>query len=804
MTPTDLVAEPVAGAAADAGTLRALEFAAIVEQLAELTAFGPSHELAEATLPLADGVHVRLLQDQTDEASRLLTEQSQATIGGARDVRQALERARRGGRLAPMDLLDIAETLRATSTFGTRLAEWRGTHLASVRAELDDAPQLRTRIERTVDEAGEILDSASAELASIRRRLRTAQDRVRERLNTMLRSTTLAGAIGEAIVTMRAGRYVIPIRAEAKGKVKGIVHDQSASGATLFIEPLTVVELNNTWTQATLDAAREEERILDELSRDVEAHAEVLLASLSALARADLWMARARLGMQLDAVRPQASEDAAELLSARHPLLGAGAVPIDLRIGERFGYRALIVTGPNTGGKTVSLKTLGLLALMHQAGLRVPAAHGARLPVFSRVMADIGDEQSIAQSLSTFSSHLRNVVRFVASAGPGTLVLLDEIGAGTDPTEGSALAMAIVEQLLASGATVAATTHYAELKAFAQEHALVTNASVAFDVATLRPTYRLEIGLPGKSQAFAIAQRLGLPAEILEDARSRLAAEHVSMEETLAAIGRAEAERNVELERAREEREAAEGDRERARSGVTRARSEAAQTLADARRVADAILARAEREVAEVLRELTRQRNLRGSRGGGTPAKAAFDALSERAGQARSDAAGSDALANDATDAAQQPRVGLWGRSRTLGSTGRIVDVSGRTGRVTIETDGARVVIPGDDVEIVAEPISGPTPRDEELAELKRRAASRIAPRLDLRGERVEAALEQLTAYLDEALLAGLDEALIVHGAGTGALRRSIREYLAEHPRVRSTRPGRREEGGDGATVAEL
>jgi DNA mismatch repair protein MutS2 len=801
MTVTDPAADPVAGAAADAGTLRALEFGAIVEQLAGLTAFGPSRELAEAAMPLADAVHVGLLHDQTDEASRLLVEQSQATIGGARDVRQALERARRGGRLAQTDLLEIAETLRATSGFAARLSDWRGAHLASVRDELEEAPQLRGRIERTVDEAGEILDSASAELAAIRKRLRTAQDRVRERLNTMLRSSAMAGVMGEAIVTMRAGRYVIPIRAEAKGKLKGIVHDQSASGATLYVEPLTVVELNNTWTQAALDAAREEERILEELSREVEARAEALLASLAALARADLWMARARLGLQQDGVRPQA-DDSAELLSARHPLLGPGAVPIDLRIGERFGYRALIVTGPNTGGKTVSLKTLGLLALMHQAGLRVPAADGARLPVYARVMADIGDEQSIAQSLSTFSSHLRNVVRFVAVAGLGTLVLLDEIGAGTDPTEGSALAMAIVEQLLTSGATVAATTHYAELKAFAQEHELVTNASVAFDVATLRPTYRLEIGLPGKSQAFAIAQRLGLPAEILEDARSRLAAEHVSMEETLAAIGRAEAERSVELERAREERHAAEGDRERARTGVVRARGEAAQMLADARRAADEILSRAEREVDEVRRELTRQRNLRSPRRGGAAVTEAFDALSQRATRARSEVAETDGTPTDGE--AAQPRVGLWGRSRTLGSAGRIVDVSGRTGRVTIETDEARVVIPGDDVEIMPEPIAGPSPRDEKMAELKRRAASRIAPRLDLRGERVEAALEQLGAYLDEALLAGLDEAVIVHGAGTGALRRSIREYLADHPRVRSTRPGRREEGGDGATVAEL
>jgi DNA mismatch repair protein MutS2 len=805
MTHTAPDGDAAVGAAADPGTLRALEFAAIVEQLADLTAFAPSRELAEATIPLADAAHVALLHDQTDEAARLLAEQSQATIGGARDVRPALERARRGGRLAPVDLLDLGEMLRATGLFAARLAEWRAPHLASIRDELDDAPQLRARIERTVDEGGEILDSASGELAGIRKRLRTAQDRVRERLNTMIRSSALAGVIGEAIVTMRAGRYVIPIRAEAKGKLKGIVHDQSASGATLFLEPLTVVELNNTWTQASLDAAREEERILDELSREVEGRAESLLASLGALSRADLWMARARLAMQLDAVRPEIADDAAELLSTRHPLLGPGAVPIDLRIGERFGYRALIVTGPNTGGKTVSLKTLGLLALMHQAGLRVPAAHGARLPVYSRVMADIGDEQSIAQSLSTFSSHLRNVVRFVAAAGPGTLVLLDEIGAGTDPTEGSALAMAIVERLLAAGATVAATTHYAELKAFAQEHVLVTNASVAFDVATLRPTYRLEIGLPGKSQAFAIAKRLGLPADILADAQSRLAAEHVSMEEALAAIGRAELERSEELERARGERQAAEGDRERARTGVTKARNEAGQMLADARRAADDLLARAEREVEELRRELSRRRSQGSPRGGATPTKAALDDLAARASRARAavDAEDGSGKAEDHTGA-PQPRVGLWGRSRTLGSAGRIVEVSGRTGRVTLETDGARMVIPGDDVEIVEKPIAVPTSRDREVAELRQRAASRIAPRLDLRGERVEAALEQLGAYLDEALLAGLDEAVIVHGAGTGALRRSIREFLAEDPRVRSTRPGRREEGGDGATVASL
>ncbi len=797
-----------AGASADAGTLRALEFGAIVEQLAQLTSFPPARELAEASLPLADATHVGLLQDQTGEADRLLGEQAQASIGAVRDIRAALERAARGGRLSAQDLLDVGETLHATERFATRLKAWREPHLAAVRDELDAAPELAARLTRSLDEGGELLDSASPELGAIRKRLRTAQDRVRERLNAMLRSSALAGVIGEAIVTVRAGRYVIPIRAEAKGRLKGIVHDQSASGATLFVEPLTVVELNNTWTEATLAAQREEERILDELSREVEARAESLGDSLDALARADLWMARARLGHAMDAVRPTVVDDAAELLSARHPLLGPAAVPIDLRLGERFGYRALIVTGPNTGGKTVSLKTLGLLALMHQAGLRVPAADGARLPVFRGVMADIGDEQSIAQSLSTFSSHLRNVVRFVEAAAPGTLVLLDEVGAGTDPTEGSALAMAIVSRLLDAGAMVAATTHYAELKSFATDHPLVSNASVEFDVGTLRPTYRLTIGLPGKSQAFAIAERLGLPALILADARERISAEHATMEETLAAIARAEAAQADALKAAQADRSAASEERERVRSGTLEARRQAGETLADARRTADAMIARAEREVAELRRELGRQRAAIGDHAAGERATEAYDELRRRAARAREEATReAGPMAEEPADAstdAPQPRTGLFGRSRTLGTTGRILEVSGRTGRVTLETEGARLVIPSEDVEVVPEPIAGPPGRDLEAEELRRRAAARVSPTLSLRGERVEAALEQLDAYLDEALLAGLDSVRIVHGSGTGALRRAVREALAEHPRVRGVRTGRRDEGGDGATVAEL
>jgi DNA mismatch repair protein MutS2 len=365
--------------------------------------------------------------------------------------------------------------------------------------------------------------------------------------------------------------------------------------------------------------------------------------------------------------------------------------------------------------------------------------------------------------------------------------------------------MAVVEQLLASGALVAATTHYAELKTFAQDHPQVSNASVAFDVQTLRPTYLLEIGLPGKSQAFAIAERLGLPAAILADARSRLTADHVTMEETLAALARAQEERDAALAAAEVERAAAAAEHERARGGVSRARKEAAQILGDARRASDDLLARTEREVADIRRELMRQRNLAGGQRSRTTTERAFDDLATRAAQRRAaapEAAEEPPEEGEATTL--QPRVGLWGRSRTLGRTGRIVEISGRTGRVTLETDGPRVVVPADDVEVVPEPAAAPDTPDRDADELRSRAAARIASRLDLRGERVEAALERLAEYVDTALLAGLDEAVIFHGAGTGALRRAIREWLAEHPRVRGVRTGRRDEGGDGATVAQL
>ncbi len=435
--------------------------------------------------------------------------------------------------------------------------------------------------------------------------MRLAHERLRGRLDALIHSE-LSGALQEPLVTMRGGRYVVPVRADAKGRVRGIVHDQSGSGQTLFVEPLVVVELSNAWREAQLAVQAEEERVLDELSAHVGANAEALTADLEALARFDLWLCRARLADEMDAVRPAlASRPMVTLLSARHPGLRGRVVPIDVRLGGE--YTALVITGPNTGGKTVALRTVGLLVLMNQAGLHVPVADGSALPVFRDVLADIGDEQSVAQSLSTFSGHLRTITRIVEAAGEGTLVLLDELGAGTDPTEGSALAQSLLDHFIRAGTLVVATTHYAELKTYAHNEPRARNASVDFDLATLAPTFHLSIGLPGTSQAFAIAERLGLPAALVEDARSRLSVAQQEFETTLASIRRTQLDITAAEARTAEAEQRAQAALAEAEEERRRARAERRVAAAEARRQAEVALAAIEAEIAEMRGALARE-----------------------------------------------------------------------------------------------------------------------------------------------------------------------------------------------------
>src|SRR6188472_1955378 len=576
----------------DARSQALLEFPLIRERLAAATSFPPSHRLAEALEPSNEPLVVARQLDETDAARALLTERPGVGIGAAHDIGPSIERAARGGRLDPAQFPEIAETLDATSRLATSLADERRPLLRDLGRELHVLPAVRSTLARSFDPVGELLDTASPRLGGLRSAVRVAYDRLRRRLDALV-GAELGSALQEPIITLRNGRYVVPVKAEARSRVKGIVHDASGSGQTLFIEPLVAVELGNAWREAQVAEAEEIARILDELSALIAANAAALRESQDALARFDLWSAKATLAGEMDATRAEtADRPEVILLSARHPGLTGRVVPIDIRIGD--GYTALVVTGPNTGGKTVTLRTLGLLSLMHQCGLHVPAEAGSKLPVWRDVFADIGDEQSVAQSLSTFSGHLRRITTIVSEAGPDTLVLLDELGAGTDPTEGSELAQALLDHFIRAGAIVAATTHYAELKAYAHTTAGARNAAVEFDLDTLSPTYRLTIGLPGGSQAFAIAERLGLPEAIVADARSRLTEAQRSFEATLAAIRETEGETSEALERARsaeqrasEAMRAAEDERRRSRQerddAVRAARLEAERIVEDLR-----------------------------------------------------------------------------------------------------------------------------------------------------------------------------------------------------------------------------
>jgi DNA mismatch repair protein MutS2 len=787
----------------DARSLALLEFPLVRERLAAATQFPPSERLAAALEPSNDPVIVARSLDETDQARALLTERPGVGIGASHDIGPAVERAARGGRLDATQFLEIADTLDAASRLQTSIADDRRPLLHALARDLHPLPAIRSTLARSFDPTGELLDTASPRLGGLRAAVRVAYDRLRRRLDALVGSE-LGGALQEPIITLRNGRYVVPVKAEARSRVKGIVHDASGSGATLFVEPIVAVELGNAWREAQAAEQEEVERILDDLSALVAANAEPLRETLDGLARFDFWAAKAQLGAEMDGIRADTSDrPEIVLLSARHPGLSGRVVPIDVRLGE--GYTALVVTGPNTGGKTVTLRTLGLLALMHQSGLHVPAAAGSSLPVLRDVFADIGDEQSIAQSLSTFSGHLRSITRIVEAAGPGTLILLDELGAGTDPTEGSALAEALLDHFIRTGALVAATTHYAELKAYAHTTPGARNASVEFDLETLSPTYRLTIGLPGGSQAFAIAERLGLDAAIVADARSRLTENQRAFEETLARIRETEGETSEALDRARAaEQRAAEALREAAEER-RRARRERDEVVNAARSEAERLVADLRDDVKATRRTLERE----------TVTAPVLDAAVARAETQLGRLPDAPAEAPPPERVAHDWSVGERAKSRSGGWEGRISALERGGRRATLEAGGMRVTVALDDL-LPLVPAGGPDPAEpasaanrsqtggSNVAGLRLERARSVASSLDLRGARVDEAIEALTRYLDDASLAGLEQVLIIHGLGTGALRDAVRAEAASHPLVKSVRAGERGEGGDGASILTL
>lgn len=794
--------------------LGALELGSVLAQLARHTSFSAGTEAALALRPTSDVAEARRRQAETTEALRLPGLRPSLHLGGVHDIRPLAARARIGGVLRPDELLDVASTVRSARAWRRGLRPLRDelpTLLDLAEQLLSDHPGLAEDIADAIGEGGAVLDSASPALARIRAELRGAHGRLVTRLREIMANAPFKDVVQDPVVTERAGRYVIPVRSDAGRGLPAIVHDQSASGATLFVEPLAVVDMANRWRELGLEETREVERILGALSKEVGQEADSLVRSVEGLTFLDVARAKAALAEEHRAAAPDLvslptrdGEPVLRLVQARHPLLHGTVVPQTIELGGDFDV--LLITGPNTGGKTVALKTAGLLTLMAQAGMHVPADEGSRVAVFHQVQADIGDEQSLEQSLSTFSSHVRRIVRMLQEADSCSLLLLDELGAGTDPQEGAALARALVDDLRARGAYVIATTHYPELKSYAHVTERVENASVEFDVETLSPTYRLTIGLPGRSNAIAIAERLGMPRAILNAATANLAPRSAEVETLLQEI--AQDRETADDARRRALQEAAEAATQKAR-----ARQLLKQAERQHQEVWQTAQEQAEAELSELRREAHRLRLQLQSGGRGSDARAAVEAaLSLPALQARptpSLVPEPDAEEEEAAQAATfdlgasvlVPRLGVPGRVVALRGNEVELDVLGRRVRVArSELDGA----------------TRASAADERRAERERAPVARRPPvmvasdrgdvplTLDLRGRRVEEALEQLEAYIEDAAAAGLPEARIIHGKGTGAMRAAVRETLRRHRLVHRFASEPDAQGGDGATQVWL
>jgi len=791
----------------DEKDLDTLEFLKILARLAEYTDFSASRELALALRPETDHATAQAGQQETSEARRLFDVQGAISVGGARDVRPTVEAASRGATLLPADLLEVAETLSSSQKLKRSLgrASDRFPRLAAMAGRIEECPKVASEIHRCLDDRGEVVDNASPRLARIRRELRVAHGRLTDRLNRILASPSNATYLQEALVTQRHGRYVIPLKANFKGRIPGIVHDQSSSGATLFIEPLATVDLNNQCRELQLEEGREVERILAQLSSLVAENAPLIVRTVEALAELDMTFAKARYAEDLRAVeaqlvpfnKPPPAADATfhhpgsvlRLIQARHPLLDPETVvPVDVYLDE--DYYILVITGPNTGGKTVTLKTVGLLTLMAQAGLHIPAREDSVLSVFESVFTDIGDEQSIEQSLSTFSAHLANIIRILNGANRHSLVLVDELGAGTDPVEGAALAQAILARQIRQGITTFVATHYSELKTYAHLTPGVENASVEFDVETLSPTYELTVGLPGRSNALAIATRLGLPGSIVEEARRRLSADDLAVEDMLAEI---KALREATLQ-AHDETLAA---HQVAEVAARELEDRLADVEKEQREILEAARAEAQEELAQVRQEIQHLRRR----------MAATTADPEPLRQVE---AGAQALEERVMPPPPLPRRRILPRKPLqagdtvlvagLGAEGEVLESS--EDDVEVQVGRFRVRVRPEDVELRDRPVAPPLPSAAQPVSLPPTPSPGIE--LHLRGYRVADALARLEEYLNSAFLAGLPWVRIVHGKGSGVLRQAVRDVLPGHALVASFRSGEEGEGGGGVTVVQL
>ena len=780
-------------------SMATLELPQVLALLADCAATLEGKERCLALRPLTDLDDVARAQEETSAAVKMLILRGSPGFSGVKPVSASLQRADMGGSLSTRELLDIASVLRCARGARDYGDSEEKTVISHLFRSLTPNRFLEDSITNSILSEEEIADSASSELASIRRHMRSTEARVRDILQRLI-SSNQSKYLQESIITIRSDRYVVPVKAEHKNAIPGLVHDVSSSGSTFFIEPMGVVKANNELRELAAREKKEIERILAELSAQCAAHKEDIGEDYTLLILLDTIFARGQLSLKMEASQPGLSERYLRLRGARHPLLDKKkAVANDLELGDRFD--TLVITGPNTGGKTVTLKTLGLITLMAQCGLHIPAKSDSTVRVFRRVLSDIGDEQSIAQSLSTFSSHMTNIVSILKEADGQTLILFDELGAGTDPVEGAALAAAVIESARELGALVAATTHYAELKVYAMTTPGVENASCEFNVDTLAPTYRLVMGIPGKSNAFAISRRLGLPEEIIDRAAARLDAENVRFEDVLTKLDqqrqemekdRAEARRlKLEMEqsagKAREYRKRLEEERSKV---VEKAQAEARAIIQEARDASDLALSE--------LKELKKRQDLD------------WQQVNDGRAEARR-------LLNEAErsigGAAQEPEAPPPTRPARAGDTVELVSRGTRASVLSVNKDGTlqlqagilKITAKQDEVRVV----EGETQSQKEARRIVQRAqhtlrAAAAPSEIDLRGMMTDEAIAVLDRFLDTAMMGKLESVTIIHGKGTGAVRKAVREHLKRSRYIKSFRPGRYGEGEDGVTVAEL
>jgi len=782
-------------------TLNVLEYSKIIDMLKQQAGSEMTRKVISELAPVYDVREIRERQEETTEAVRLINAKGPMPVGGFYDIEGIVSFTRKGGVLTMAQLLRVLYNQKTADRILTFLKGDDVPELPiidSIAEILVVHKDLINEIDRCILSEDEMADSASSELRSIRKAIVRQNDALKAKMNQILNSERTV--LQDAIVTIRNGRYVIPVKQEHKNRVPGIIHDQSGSGATLFIEPQVIVNMNNELRQLELEEKAEMDRILRELSEMVSEAYHDLVNNQKLLLELDLFMAKGKLSVEMDAEGPEINEEGVlKLRQARHPLIDKDkVVPVDIAIGE--GYRTLVITGPNTGGKTVTLKTAGLLSLMAQTGLHIPAAPGSRVPVYRKVFADIGDEQSIEQSLSTFSSHMSNIVQIMREAGEDCLVLLDELGAGTDPTEGAALAISILETLARAGACSIATTHYTELKKYAISTDGVENASMEFDVESLSPTYRLVIGLPGKSNAFEISKKLGLDENITDRASELLDSGDLAFEDVVSTLEeekkKAEEERDeaarisAEIRKQKEELDKLEKKlAERREKEIERAREEARDIIREAKETAD--------DFKEELKEIARleslgERTKRFDEGRRRLKNVEKKNRSTIKREVSSEPVDPDAL-----------RLGDRVKILTLGQNGEIVELPDEKGDMLVQCGAMKFDVNVSDIMLIDNPVKKP-PKKSSYAGLYKRKTQNISTSVDVRGKNLDDALMDVEKYIDDAFMSGLPEVTIIHGRGEGILSKGIRARLRSLKHVKEYRRGGFDEGGDGVTVVKF